>query len=196
MYSSLEQFQKDAFECGKQYYSDGSLQSRKIRVAYNIYKRTSQGTKLFDYDGNPIAFGLTIVGRLALHHTVSTKTGETEIIWETSDPEFPSIDQIMKENLGTVDESDEVAGSILDSSNWSLLANDAWLLGGLHALTEFHFASPLRWKNLWDDGEKRMSITAREVLGITAHGYKILRPNNKLEAVAVCQDDVLSRHAT
>jgi hypothetical protein len=68
------------------------------------------------------------------------------------------------------------------------LANDAWLLGGVHAQTEFHFASPLSWKNLWDEKSGRMTVTAREAIGITVHGYQIQRPQPKLEAVAVCAD--------
>ena len=47
-----------------------------------------------------------------------------------------------------------------------LLANDAWLLGGIHAQTEFHFASPLRWENLWDSEFDRLTVTGREVVGI------------------------------
>lgn len=35
-----------------------------------------------------------------------------------------------------------------EAGHWSLLANDAWVLGAIHARTEFHFASPLRWENL------------------------------------------------
>jgi hypothetical protein len=80
-------------------------------------------------------------------------------------------------------------GSILDAKSWSLLANDAWLLGCIHAKTEFQFASPLRWRNLWDEGIERLTVTAREVIGITSHGYKLSRPNRKLEAVALCFDE-------
>jgi hypothetical protein len=45
-----------------------------------------------------------------------------------------------------MDEDSDGSGSILSAGLWSLLANDAWLLGGIHARTEFHFASPLRWE--------------------------------------------------
>ena len=63
---------------------------------------------------------------------------------------------------------------------------DAWLLGSIHANTEFHFASPLNWSNFWDENLQRITVTAREIIGITAHGYEIQRPSQKLEAVAVC----------
>jgi hypothetical protein len=132
---------------------------------------------------------VTIVGRLALRITIRKDNGEKEFTWVPSDESFPSIDTIMKENFGTLaEESTASIGSILDTQNWSLLANDAWLLGSLHALTEFHFASPLIWSNLWDDTKERITVTGREVIGISTQGYEIQRPNPKLEAVAICTD--------
>jgi hypothetical protein len=79
----------------------------------------------------------------------------------------------MKENLGALSEgpSNQV-GSILDSKHWSLLANDAWLLGSIHAETEFHFASPLTYSNLWDGSKNRLTVTGREAIGIVSHGYE------------------------
>ena len=95
-----------------------------------------------------------------------------------------------------MDEDAEDSGSILNASLWSLLANDAWVLGGIHARTEFHFASPLRWENLWDEGGGRMTVTAREVIGITAFGYHISRTVPQLEAVAQCTDTVKAAAAS
>ena len=95
----------------------------------------------------------------------------------------------MRDNLMVMDEDSDDSGSILSAGDWSLLANDAWVLGGIHARTEFHFASPLRWENLWDERGNRMTITAREIIGITASGYRISRPVPKLEAVAKCTDN-------
>ena len=49
--------------------------------------------------------------------------------------------------------------------------------------------SPSTWEtNLWDDKNKRISGTAREVIGLISFGYKIIRPQRKLEAVAICDD--------
>ena len=95
----------------------------------------------------------------------------------------------MRENLKVMDEDAADSGSILSAGHWSLLANDAWVLGGIQARTEFHFASPLRWENLWDARGNRMTVTAREVIGITAFGYRISRPVPKLEAVAQWTDE-------
>jgi len=178
MYEHITEFQAAALNCGADYYTDGSLNQDKIEAAFRIFRNASAGTRLSDLEGNPVDFGITIVGRLALRAEDGT--------WVSADESFPSIDEIMRENLKVMDEDADDTGSILNASLWSLLANDAWLLGGIHARTEFHFASPLRWENLWD---ARMTVTAREVIGITAFGYRISRPVPKLEAVALCTDE-------
>ncbi len=188
MYDSFATFRDHALSCGPTYYPDSSCEPRRLAVAYAIYQRAKQGTTLHDADHNVIPFGVTIVGRLALKVKVSPSQREPEYRWVPSDEAFPSIDEIMKQNLRIVDEDTQETGSILTTGNWSLLANDAWLLGGIHAQTEFHFASPLRWENLWDEGAKRMTVTAREAVGITMHGYQLQRPHPQLEAVAVCMD--------
>lgn len=176
MYNSQEDFAKDAQSCSSTYYSDSSLQPQKIDVAYAIYQKAKAGSLL----------GITIVGRLQL----KAQGVDGEFVLIPSDESFPSIDEDMKKNLLTLDEDfNQQSGSILSSENWSLLANDAWLLGSLHALAEFHFASPLRWNNLWDENKKRISVTAREVIGITSFGYQLIRPQPKLEAVAVCVNE-------
>jgi len=196
MYDSFETFRDHALACGRAYYPDSSLEPKKIEVAYKIYQRAKQGTKLYDADDAVIDFGVTLVGRLALKVKAARSHGKEEYRWLPSDESFPSIDEIMKQNLRILDEDTKEPGSILTTANWSLLANDAWLLGGLHAQTEFHFASPLSWKNLWDEEAERMTITAREAIGITMHGYQIQRPQPKLEAVAVCVNQQKARAAS
>ncbi len=180
MYEHINEFQAAAKDCGPDYYTDGSLQQDKIEAAFRIYRNARAGTKLGDFDGNPVDFGITIVGRLALKADDGT--------WVSADESFPSIDEIMRENLKVMDEDTDDSGSILNAGQWSLLANDAWVLGGIHARTQFHFASPLRWQNLWDERGRRITVTAREVIGITAFGYRISRPVPQLEAVAQCID--------
>jgi hypothetical protein len=180
MYEHIIEFQAAALKCGADYYTDGSLHQDKIEAAFRIYHNASAGTMLSDFEGNPVDFGITIVGRLALRAGDGT--------WVSADESFPSIDEIMRENLKVMDEDADDSGSILSAGLWSLLANDAWLLGGIYARTEFHFASPLRWENLWDERGSRMTVTAREVIGITAFGYGISRPVPQLEAVARCND--------
>jgi len=186
MYQSLESFQADVNACGE-YYND-SLPSHKLEAAYKIYLHASGGTKLKDVDGNQVQFGVAVVGRLAF----DWDTG----VWKSSDETFPGIDLIMRENLTTMGEDPDSQGSVLDAKDWSLLANDAWVLGGIHAGTEFHFASPLRWQNLWSEKGGVMTVTAREAICITSCGYQIIRPNPKLEAVAICTDTTKAKGAS
>ena len=188
MYLTIEDFSRDAFACGTYFYSDKSLLPDRIEAAFKIYSKVSRGTRIGDFQNNPIDFGITIVGRLSLR----TEDGQ----WIPSDPSFPSIDQIMKENLTVANEEDGVTGSILDSGLWSLLANDAWLLGSIHAITEFHYASPLSWTNLWSEKDGRMSVTAREAIGIMSFGYTIRRPYPQMEAVAACTDKTKAAEAS
>lgn len=185
VYESLNAFRTDAYACGDGHYSLDSLQPRKLEAAYKLYENAARGTKLIDLEGQVVDFGITIVGRLALR--------AEEGSWIPSDERFPSIDAILQENFKTLGEDLADDGSVLNAKDWSLLANDAWLLGGIHAGTEFHFASPLRWENLWASGTERMTVTAREVISISASGYEIARPNPKLEAVAVCADAVKAK---
>jgi len=188
MYRSLEEFRDDALGCGPDGYSDDSAQPYKLEAAYRIYQQASAGTKLRDLDGRQVDFGVTIVGRLALR--------EDNGAWIPSDAAFPSIDEIMLQNLKTLGEDPGDRGSVLSARDWSLLANDAWVLGGIHANTEFHFASPMRWENLWATGTGRMTVTAREAICITASGYEIMRPNSSLEAVAICTDATAANKAS
>ena len=178
MYQSLESFQSDVHACGD-YYKE-SPQSHQLETAYAIYRRAREGTKLRDVEGNDVEAGIAVVGRL----TFDWDTG----VWKSSDEQFPGIDSIMRENLTTMGEDPDSHGIILSAKDWSLLANDAWVLGGIHAGTEFHFASPLRWENLWSENRRAMTVTAREAICITSCGYQIMRPNPKLEAVAVLTD--------
>jgi hypothetical protein len=197
MYELFDDFKLDALNCGTDYYADASLKPQNIDNAFKIYQHARNGTTLLDADGNTIAFGVTIVGRLALRVNTSKDNSEEEYTWVPSDESFPSIDEIMKENLGILtEEAADKSGSILNSKNWSLLANDAWLLGSIHAVTEFHFASPISLSNLWDENMQRITVTAREIIGITAHGYEICRPNPKLESVAICIDKNKAMAAT
>lgn len=167
---------------------DDSLTPNKLEAAYKIYERASLGTKLKDLDERLVDFGVTIVGRLALR--------ADDGAWIPADETFPSIDEIMQQNLKTMSEDPDDQGSILSAKDWSLLANDAWVVGGIHAGTEFHFASPLRWENLWDTNARRMTVTAREAIFIMACGYEVGRPNPTLEAVAILTDATKAKGAS
>ena len=151
MYESLNEFQAAAKACGPDYYTDASLTQDKLEAAFRIYRNASAGTKLTDFEGNPVDFGITIVGRLALRAEDGT--------WVSADESFPSIDEIMRENLKVMDEDSDGSGSILSAGLWSLLANDAWVLGGIGASL---LAAVIAW--YWPEDRR-----VPRVLGIVAY---------------------------
>lgn len=176
MYISFEDFQRDAVACGAAHYPDASLQPEAMDAAFKIYNNAIRGTTLLDAENKSVPFGITVVGRLELKRRRRVD-GREEFEWIPSNESFPSIDAIMRENLGILGEGTfDRVGSILESKTWTLLANDAWLIGSIHAGTEFHFASPLTCRNLWDDNNNRLTVTGREVIGIVSHGYEVRRP--------------------
>ena len=147
-----------------------------------------EGTSLRDISGEKEKFDITIVGRLR-----TNPDGQ----WATSDESFPGIDEVLIENLLIISEKDkDDFGPILQSQNWSIFLNDCWLLGSIHALTEFHFASSITKDNLWKRAtppipNQNLTVMARELIGIDNFGYRVR--TTRLEPVAVCTED---NHAT
>ena len=66
-------------------------------------------------------------------------------------------------------------GSVLKERFWWPMLNDAWVLGGLHGLAQFHLASPsiasVSDDSLWDAGAKRPRVLGREIIGLFNFGY-------------------------
>jgi hypothetical protein len=87
-------------------------------------------------------------------------------------------------------------GSVLNEQDWWPLPNDAWLLGGIHGLAQFHLASGTNPADdlLWDASASRPRVLGRELIGLFAFGYIRVRhdheaklgvvfgPNNKKAA--------------
>ncbi|MEM7057209.1 MAG: hypothetical protein AAF557_06460 [Pseudomonadota bacterium] len=116
------------------------------------------------------------------------------------DPESPIVIEYK-----TINEMSGHEGAILDSTKWTILANDAWILGGVNSGKNFTIVSPLSWYNLWTktrynskkkrsenitwktwyetrspggpmDQDGRMTVTAREMIGLhDTAGYQITR---------------------
>ena len=87
-------------------------------------------------------------------------------------------------------------GSILSDRNWSPLLNDSYILGGIHAGFEFHFAedaasaefatmpvqlTPVqKWQaffkkhpeTFWDDKTHLPRVLSRELIGLKTFGYR------------------------
>jgi hypothetical protein len=145
------------------HYTDQQLAS--IEVAWNVYHAAMDTDLQF-----------LILGRWVMN----------------SIPEHPGIDRILQENLHIMDEV-FTGGPILNSHNWTLLVNDAWVLGGIHSHTEFQLASPRTLENIYNDNGPyagQMTVTGRELTGLAVFGYAW----NDLESgeVAVCTNPDLA----
>lgn len=181
MYASQSEYDAHLnVECRDHYLTDWSKSLDKKDEAWKIYDHARNNR-----------LGMHVVGRLARS---TEKDGKK--IPGVSTTGNPSIDDSMRANLGALTEIDGELGAILNSvDKWSLLGNDSWLLGGINACFEIHFASPLSWENLWSNDYNAMTVTGREVIGILCLGYEISRPTS-LEAIALPKDPAQARAAS
>lgn len=64
-------------------------------------------------------------------------------------------------------------GSVLNEQDWWPLPNDAWLLGGVNSLAQFHLASGTNPSDdlMWDASAGRPRVLGRELIGLFAFGY-------------------------
>jgi hypothetical protein len=108
----------------------------------------------------------------------------------------PGIDQPIKQNFLEMNQIDN-GGSVLNSKAWTPLMNDAWVLGGLHSTIDFYLASPRTEKNLKGTSSQHpMTVTAREIIGITHFGYQIIMGHPSLGEVARCASSDTAKGAT
>lgn len=117
--------------------------------------------------------GMLVMGRLS-------KLGNTE--WE---------------NFGSTSESEN--GSILNIENWSVEANDYWIMGGVKNGVDFHLASSEIDRNLIVSEsynsdihrkDRMITVTGRELIGLSSFGYEIHNHEfeDKLGTVLTCSD--------
>ncbi|MEM1180011.1 MAG: hypothetical protein AAGM22_16845 [Acidobacteriota bacterium] len=102
-----------------------------------------------------------------------------------ADEANPGIDGLVQGNFHIMDEV-FTGGAVMNSNRWTILVNDAWVLGGIHAHTPFYLASPRTLANLYQDDANRLTVTGRELVGLRAFGYQV-NPSD-LGEVAVCQN--------
>ena len=173
---SYEQYNYKAFvdevlQCGSDHYTDADLHPKSVKTAYIMYK-IAKLSKNPDID-------FTVIGRMPLMK-------EDEII-VPSDENFPSLDQNLIYNLlghnGT-----QRSGTILriPDNDWTMLVNDAWLLGLIHANREFKLGSPINRDSIWNAKENRMAPFAREIMFLASFGYK--QHASHLEDTLICSD--------
>jgi hypothetical protein len=60
---------------------------------------------------------------------------------------------------------------ILDNSEWSIAANDAWIQGGIDRGAVFYLGSPQTFETLWNYEHRRPTVYARELEQLKRAGY-------------------------
>ena len=167
---SYKTFADEVLQCGSDYYTDVDLHPTSVKTAYIMYQ-IAKTTKNSDID-------FTVIGRLPL-----MKDG----IIVPSDENFPSLDQNLIYNLlghnGT-----QRSRTILKipDNDWTMLVNDAWLLGLIHAKHELKLGSPMNLNSIWNTNENRMTPFARELMCLASFGYK--QHASLLEDTLICPD--------
>ncbi len=82
----------------------------------------------------------------------------------------PFITTSMVKNIGRATSSSlrkkDNVGGVLEAKRWSLLVNDAFLLGALHSGKDIYFASKRTRDNVWSKRQKRLIVMGRELIGI------------------------------
>lgn len=144
-----------------------------VRSAYDVYQKAVNGEKPFciigrkekkDKNGNEIGLNACL--------------SVVEIGTDTKEKIFDVYKHPEKTNFKYGNSSQE--GHFLNDTNWSLLMNDAWILGGIEAGKTFYFAQKdgfSKFKDVEDllesDNPKYpISVTARELIGLRCYGYE------------------------
>ncbi|MEV4781834.1 hypothetical protein [Burkholderia sp. LMU1-1-1.1] len=133
----------------------------EIEIAWKIYQGAQQAH-----------LNLLVLGRMVAENTELTA----------------GIDDLMRTNLLKMNER-QAGGSIMYTEKWSLLVNDAFLIGGIHSFTEFHLASPRERRNIRcsvGDFAGQLTVTGRELVALREFGYSVRKL--PLGEVFVCTD--------
>lgn len=82
-------------------------------------------------------------------------------------------------------------GSVLDTANWSIEGNDAWIRGGVDGKKIFHLAaSDINISLLKDSASQLpMTVTARELIGLSGAGYSpVISEFNSVLGITLVSD--------
>ncbi|MBQ0914710.1 MULTISPECIES: hypothetical protein [Streptomyces] len=175
MFQNWDEFKRAAAEARPLYINSAREEDKKgletafseerVRVAFNVYKAAQWAMESHKDKG------LIAGNRLDQDEVIATE-------------KIPGIDAEVIKNFRTMSEATERGvGQVLDSSKWTILVNDAWLLGGAHYIAQFFLASPRTSENLcrtvrpdWFKKTRQFrpgfTVFSRELIGLTACGYK------------------------
>jgi hypothetical protein len=100
-----------------------------------------------------------------------------------ADEAQPGIDLSLRNNFREMHEAD-AGGSVMSSQNWTILMNDAWVIGGVHAHTPFYLASPRTQANIQAAPPRGVTVTGRELIGVSTFGYEFVHAHPDLGEAA------------
>ncbi|WP_152249596.1 hypothetical protein [Xanthomonas maliensis] len=173
MYASEAEFNSAVMACKDHYHG---LTEDGVNVAWRTYLNAQKTNLQF-----------LVIGRILKSEPVGI---------DACNQIVPGIGPSMKINMAVMNE-DAGGGSIMDSSKWTMLVNDAWLLGGIHSRTKFYLASPRTKVNIINsDGlyANQLTVTGRELAGLKMFGYRVI--SMKIGEVAIHYDASLSGTAS
>lgn len=73
-------------------------------------------------------------------------------------------------------------GNILQLDKWTNVINDCWVMGGINRVAQFELLSERNINNLWNPNINGFVVTARELTGLFAFGYRLVRQSGKNES--------------
>lgn len=160
--------------------SYGSISDEQMADAWRIYRKTSYST---DDPFNPLT---NIIGRLCiqdLQETTSEGPGPCSRAY--------GIDSQTIKNFGVVDTLSPAPPSlgmtehgVLQTGNWSLLINDAFILGLIHGKKDITISSEINRSNVWNQNDHQFTVFGRELIALQACGaYRIDSSPNAVSAL-------------
>jgi hypothetical protein len=133
----------------------GNVDDRDLQNAWAVYQHAAQ-TNL----------ALLVLGRW---------------VQESNEPN-PGVDQTTGQNFHALSEVD-YGTSVMSIQNWTLLMNDAWVLGGVHWHMPFHLATPRDSQNIVSQ-QYGITVAGGELIGLFEFGYEIVQAHQTPGEVA------------
>lgn len=184
-YNNFTKFKMDVNSLGR-HYKQGLLPRRltnEVNVSYDVFKSVYYGNvanawgMLINTMDNPLQ--TVLLGRVAMQfpsrkpEDIASLDELIGISLKDSTVEVPLLDEPMHKNFGIATEFS--SGSISWSNNWTLLMNDALILGGIQKNLPFYLVSKRSAENIWDSRNGRLTVTGRELIAVMTSGYKMKR---------------------
>ena len=159
----------------------------------DLYNKVLRPTGIDSTLADTIMSGLIANAWESMQNAVSAPMGMLMLGRVTMQPAEGNIDQLLDENIGMTlaDSTSEKRvldmymhanfgtatefqkGSILWLNNWTILANDSFILGGIQANLPFYLVSDRSKENIWDFKANRLTVTGREIIALLIAGYSI-----------------------